>query len=170
MVITYNQRTPRIGQHVYIAPTAVVLGDVTIDDGASVWFNAILRGDLAPISIGAHTNIQDNCTIHTDLDLPARIGENVTIGHNAVIHGCTIDDDCLIGIGAIVLNGAHVGTQSLVAAGSVVRERTQIPPRQMVAGAPAVVKKPLSDDFLVRIRRATQDYLMLSAAYLKQLG
>lgn len=169
MIIPYNQITPRIGKHVYIAPTAVVLGDVTIGDGSSIWFNAVLRGDMAPITVGSRTNIQDNCTVHTDLDLPARIGDNVTIGHNAVVHGCTIDDESLIGIGAIVLNRAYVGAQSLVAAGSVVREGTQIPPRQLVAGSPAVVKKALGDEFLVRIRQATQDYLMLSEAYLQQL-
>lgn len=168
MIVEYNGRNPIIGKNVFIAPTAIVIGNVIIGDGASIWFNAVLRGDMDPITIGANTNIQDNCTIHTDAGMPVRIGENVTVGHNAIVHGCTIDDNCLVGIGAIVLNGAHVMTQSVVAAGSVVREGAVVGPRQLAAGSPAVVKKELSNMTMDRIKHATDDYLKLSAAYLCQ--
>ena len=169
MIIEYNQKVPVIGKRVFIAPTAVLIGDVTIGDGASIWFNAVLRGDMAPIVVGANSNVQDNCTIHTDAGMPATIGDNVTIGHNAVVHGCTIDAGALIGIGAIVLNAAHVKTQSVVAAGAVVREGTHVGPRQLVAGAPAVVKRELSAAMLKRVSRAPDDYLKLADIYLRQL-
>lgn len=168
MIIAYNGIIPTIGKNVFIAPTAIVLGDVTIADHASIWFNAVLRGDMAPITIGANSNIQDNCTIHTDIGLPVTVGANVTIGHNAVVHGCTIDDDCLIGMGAILLNGSHVGTQSVVAAGAVVREGSRVGPGQLAAGSPAVVKKEVTAATGERIKRATEDYLELSAIYLRQ--
>lgn len=168
MIIEFNQMVPKIGKNVYIAPTAVVIGDVTIGDGASIWFNAVLRGDMSSIRIGANSNIQDNCTIHTDFGKPAVIGENVTVGHNAVIHGCTIDAGCLVGIGAVVLNQAHLMEQTLVAAGAVVREGVRFGPRQLVAGTPAAVKKDLADLPLHRLQRAVEEYLKLSTAYLKQ--
>jgi carbonic anhydrase/acetyltransferase-like protein (isoleucine patch superfamily) len=165
MIIEYNQIVPRIGKNVYIAPTAVVIGDVTIGDGASIWFNAVLRGDMAPIRIGANSNIQDNCTVHTDFGKPATIGEKVTVGHNAVVHGCTIGDGSLIGIGAVVLNDAQVGEQAVVAAGAVVREGTRVGPRQLVAGIPALVKKDLSDLPRDRLERSAEEYLKLSGSY-----
>jgi carbonic anhydrase/acetyltransferase-like protein (isoleucine patch superfamily) len=168
MIIEYNQKVPIIGKRVFIAPTAVLIGDVTIGDGASIWFNAVLRGDMAPIVVGTNSNVQDNCTIHTDAGMPATIGNNVTIGHNAVIHGCKIDQGALIGIGAIVLNGAHVKAQSVVAAGAIVREGAHVGPRQLVAGAPAVVKGELSDTMLERVSHAPDDYLKLADRYLRQ--
>ena len=168
MIIEYNRIAPTIGRNVFIAPTAVVIGNVTIGDGASVWFNAVLRGDMAPITIGANTNIQDNCTVHTDFGKPAVVGRNVTVGHNAVIHGCTIDDGCLIGMGAIVLNGAHVQAMSVVAAGAVVREGSRIGPQQLVAGTPATVKKDLKDQPTDRLARPVDDYLALARSYLDQ--
>jgi len=170
MIITYNEITPTIGDNVFIAPTAVIIGDVTIGDGASIWFNAVLRGDMAPIHIGANTNIQDNCTVHTDFDKPAILGRHVTVGHNAVIHGCTIDDGCLVGIGAIVLNGAHVEAMSVVAAGAVVREGSRIGPRQLVAGTPATVKRDLAKGPMARFEKPAGDYLTLARSYLDQTG
>jgi len=167
MIIRYNHITPIIGKRVFIAPTAVVIGDVTIGDGASIWFNAVLRGDMAPIRVGANSNIQDNCTVHTDFGLPAIIGENVTVGHNAVVHGCTIGSGSLVGIGAVVLNGAHVAEQTVVAAGAVVKEGARFGPRQLVAGAPAAVKKELADLPMERFERSAAQYLKLSAAYLE---
>ncbi|BBO66235.1 gamma carbonic anhydrase family protein [Desulfosarcina alkanivorans] len=168
MIIPYNQIVPTIGKHVFIAPTAVVIGDVTIGDGASIWFNAVLRGDMAPIVVGAHSNIQDNCTIHTDFGKPAVIGDRVTVGHNAVIHGCTIDNGSLVGIGAIVLNDAHVMEHTVVAAGSVVREGARVGPRQLVAGAPAGLKKELGDLPMDRFERSYRQYLTLAGSYLDQ--
>lgn len=168
MIIEYNRIVPTIGKNVFIAPTAVVIGDVVIGDHASVWFNSVLRGDMAPIRIGANTNIQDNCTVHTDFGYPALVGENVTIGHNAVVHGCTIDAHSLVGIGAVVLNGAHVMERSVVAAGAVVLEGMRIGPGQLVAGTPAVVKKELAGRTTDRLERSVDQYLKLRAAYLDQ--
>lgn len=165
MIIPYNGMSPTIGKDVYIAPTAVLIGNVTVEDGASIWFNAVLRGDMAPITIGRNSNVQDNCTIHTDAGKPAVVGEHVTIGHNAVVHGCTIDDGCLIGIGAIVLNGAHILPKTVVAAGAIVRENSRMGPLQLVTGAPAVVKKELSASSSQRFLNAADHYCKLSAAY-----
>lgn len=165
MILTYRGKTPRIGRDTFIAPTAVVVGDVVVGDRVSIWFNAVLRGDMAPITVGANTNIQDNCTVHTDGDEPAHIGENVTVGHNAVVHGCTLEKNCLVGIGAVVLNGARVGEGAVVAANAVVRERQTVGARQMVAGAPAKLKKELDGDPEGRPPRPTLDYLDLAAAY-----
>jgi carbonic anhydrase/acetyltransferase-like protein (isoleucine patch superfamily) len=168
MIIEYNQIVPTIEKNVYIAPTAVVIGDVTIGDNASIWFNAVLRGDMAPIKIGANTNIQDNCTVHTDFGKPAIIGDHVTVGHNAVVHGCTIDAGSLIGIGAIVLNDAHVMEQTVVAAGAVVREGARVGPRQLIAGTPATVKKELDTLPMKRFERSVEEYLKLAETYLNQ--
>ncbi len=168
MIIEYNRIVPTIGKNVFIAPTAVVIGDVTIGDHASIWFNTVLRGDMAPIRIGSHTNIQDNCTVHTDFGKPAIIAHHVTVGHNAVVHGCTIDAGSLVGIGAIVLNDAHVLEQTVVAAGAVVREGARVGPRQLVAGIPAVVKKELTDLPMDRFERSVDQYLKLAGTYLDQ--
>ncbi|UCG05442.1 MAG: gamma carbonic anhydrase family protein [Desulfobacterales bacterium] len=108
MILKYKDKKPVIGQNVFIAPTATIIGDVEIKDGASIWYGVVIRGDADKIRIGRNTNIQDNCTIHTDEGLPAIIGNRVSVGHNAVIHGCSIEDECLIGIHAVVLNGAKV--------------------------------------------------------------
>lgn len=165
MLIKHQGKTPRIGQNVYIAPTAVIIGDVKIENGASIWYGAVLRGDEAPIRVGRNTNIQDNCTIHTDLDKPALIGDDVTIGHGAIVHGCVVETLCLIGIGAVVLNDARVKTGTVVAAGSLVRERQTVGPNQLVAGSPAVVKRELSPDIRTVLRKPVNSYLRLSRAH-----
>ena len=167
-IIEYNGIVPTIGNNVFLAPTAVIIGDVTIGDGTSIWFNAVLRGDMAPIRIGVNSNVQDNCTVHTDHGKPAIIGDHVTVGHNAVIHGCTIGDGSLVGIGAIVLNDARVGEQTVVAAGAVVKEGSRFGPRQLVAGAPATVKKEMADQPMERFERSSAQYLILSRTYLDQ--
>ncbi|NNF99738.1 MAG: gamma carbonic anhydrase family protein [Desulfobacteraceae bacterium] len=166
MIISFKDNTPIIGKHVYIAPTAVVIGNVTIEDGASVWFNAVIRGDLAPVTIGKNTNVQDNCTIHTDAGMPARLYDSVTVGHNAVIHGCTIESNCLIGINAVVLNGACVKTGSIVAAGSVVKTNQIIGPNALAAGIPAQVKRRLAANAHERFNQPVNNYRMLSREYL----
>ncbi len=168
MIIDYKGIQPKIGNNVFIAPTAVIIGDVTIGDDASIWFNAVLRGDMAPIIVGAGTNIQDNCTVHTDFDTPAVIGDRVTVGHNAVIHGCTIDSGSLVGMGAVVLNNAHVKEQTVVAAGAVVREGSRMGPRQLVAGMPATVKKEFGDQPMDRLEGAAEHYIKQAEFYLKQ--
>ena len=146
MLLSYKGKRPTIAENVFIAPTAVVIGDVTIGTGASIWYGTVVRGDMAPIVIGEDTNIQDNCTVHTDKGFPAIIGARVTVGHNAVVHGCTLADNCLVGIGALVLSGAVVAKEAVVAAGSVVREGQQVGPRELVAGTPAKLKRVLTTD------------------------
>jgi carbonic anhydrase/acetyltransferase-like protein (isoleucine patch superfamily) len=167
MQIPYNGTAPTIGKDVYVAPTAVLIGDVTVGDGASIWFNAVLRGDIAPIVIGRNSNVQDNCTIHCDVGKPVTVGDNVTIGHNAVIHGCTIGDGCLIGIGAILLNDVHILPGTVVAAGALVREGSRMGPRQLVTGTPAVAKKALSDKIIERSSEAAGIYRGLAEVYRK---
>jgi carbonic anhydrase/acetyltransferase-like protein (isoleucine patch superfamily) len=144
MILPFEGNIPRIASDVWIAPTAAIIGDVTIGAGTSVWFGAVIRGDLAPVVIGAGTNIQDNVTIHVDEGFPVTIGDDVTIGHNAVVHGCTVETDCLVGMGSVVLNGARLSAGVVVAAGSVVRMHHRIEENVLVAGAPAAAKKTLS--------------------------
>ncbi len=165
MIIEYEGKSPNIGKNVYIAPTAVIVGDVTLADGASVWYGAVLRGDEAAIRVGRNTNIQDNCTVHTDEGQPAIIGDNVTVGHNAVVHGCTVENSCLIGIGAVILNGAMIKTGSVVAAGTVVREQQAVGPCQLVTGVPAKVKRELSADIHDILQGAVDNYHRLRKAH-----
>lgn len=167
MILEYNGKSPRIGANVFIAPTAAVIGDVQIDDNASIWFGAVVRGDLAPICIGSGTNIQDNATVHVDKGHPALIGANVTVGHNAVVHGCTVEDDCLIGIGSVVLSGARIGRGAVVAAGAVVREGAVVGSRHLVTGAPAAFKKQLDPLPEGQVLVTVADYLELRRDYLK---
>jgi carbonic anhydrase/acetyltransferase-like protein (isoleucine patch superfamily) len=165
MILPFEGKTPVIGKEVFIAPTAVVVGDVVIGDRASVWFGTVLRGDLAPIRVGKETNIQDNCTVHVDEGYPAVIGDRVSVGHNAVIHGCTVEDEVLVGIGARVLSGARIRTGAVVAANAVVREGQRVGPRELVAGAPATVKRTLSDEELARFLHPMKNYLRISRIY-----
>ena len=165
MILPFEGKTPVIGKDVFIAPTAVVVGDVVIGDRSSIWFGTIIRGDLAPIRIGSETNIQDNCTVHVDDDYPAIIGDRVSVGHNAVVHGCTVEDETLIGIGSRVLSGARIRTGSVVAANAVVRESQQVGPRELVAGAPALVKRTISDRELKRFLQPVHNYLRISKIY-----
>lgn len=137
-------REPKIDGEAFVAPTSVVIGDVTLGAGASVWYGAVVRGDVERISVGARSNVQDNCTLHADPGFPVSIGERVSVGHNAVVHGATVGDDCLIGMGATVLNGAMIGAGSLVAAQALVPQGMQVPPGSLVAGVPAKVKRELS--------------------------
>jgi carbonic anhydrase/acetyltransferase-like protein (isoleucine patch superfamily) len=170
MRITFNAKSPTIGRNVFIAPTAVLIGDVTVKDGASIWYNTVLRGDMDPIVVGENTNIQDNCTLHTDAGYPCILAANVTVGHNAVVHGCTVESGSLIGIGAVVLNGARIGTESVVAAGSVVREGQEVGPRHLVAGSPATFKRELDDALAARFREPVADYLALSELHRTRLS
>lgn len=162
MIISYQAKTPKIGNNVFIAPTAVIIGEVDIADGASIWYGAVIRGDLASIRIGRDTNVQDNCTIHVDEGQPCVIGEAVVVGHNAVIHGCTIEDQCLIGINAVVLNGACIKYGSLVAAGAVVLENQVVGPLELAAGLPARIRKQLPESMAGTIRHDAAIYLDLA--------
>jgi len=162
MIVEFGGKTPVIGKDVFVAPTAVVIGDVLLEDGASVWYGAVLRGDMAPIRVGKNTNIQDNCTIHTDTGQPANVGCNVVVGHNAVVHGCTVEDSCLIGIGAVVLNGAVIRKGAVVGAGSVVREGQSVGSCQLVAGVPAQLKKELPPETVDHTENDARTYLQLA--------
>jgi carbonic anhydrase/acetyltransferase-like protein (isoleucine patch superfamily) len=162
MLYSLNGKQPVIGPNVFIAPTAVVIGDVTIAANASIWYGVVVRGDMEPITIGVNTNIQDNCTVHTDYGYPAHIGANVSVGHNAIVHGCIVEDDCLIAINAVVLSGAHIRQGSVIAAGSVVKEGQQVGPFQLMAGSPAVVKKTLTADQVEAFGQPVRNYLELS--------
>ncbi|MFD1657330.1 gamma carbonic anhydrase family protein [Streptomyces caeni] len=139
-------KDPRVDREAFTAPTSVVIGNVTLHPGASVWYGAVLRADCGPIVIGADSNVQDNCTLHVDPGFPISVGEGVSIGHNAVVHGATVEDDCLIGMGATVLNGAVIGAGSLVAAQALVPQGMRVPPGSLVAGVPAKVKRQLTDE------------------------
>ena len=141
-----NGRSPSIGRDVFVAPGAQLIGDVRLGDRASVWYNAVIRGDIAPVIIGPGTNIQDGCVLHVDLDQPLRIGANVTVGHMAMLHGCTIEDDCLIGIQSTVLSGAVVRRHSIVGAAALVPEGKQFPERSLLLGLPAKPVRELADD------------------------
>jgi hydroxypyruvate reductase len=162
ILVEYNGKKPKIGKNVFVAYTATMVGDVEIDDGASIWYGTVLRGDTSYIRIGKNTNIQDNCTIHTDTGGPAIIGDDVTIGHNAVIHGCRVEKRCLIGIGAVVLGKAHIKTGSVVAAGALVKSGQAVGPNHLVAGNPAVFKKTLTASDAKIIDRPVRNYLRLA--------
>ena len=156
----------RLHPTAFVAPGATVVGEVTLGEHASVWFGTVVRGDGAPITVGAHSNLQDLTLVHVDEDAPAVVGERVTVGHRAIIHGCTIEDDCLIGMGAIVLSKARVGAGSLVGAGALVTEGQVIPPGSLAVGAPARVLGPVKDHHKAAIADGTRHYAELAQAYL----
>ena len=142
---TFLHKSPTLGQGVYIARTAVVLGDVTMGDNSSIWYNAVARGDINRITIGHHTNIQDNAVLHNADDFPCVIGNWVTVGHSAIVHACTVGDETLIGMGAVILDGAVIGNQCLIGAKALVTPGTKIPDGSMVLGAPAKVVRALTE-------------------------
>lgn len=157
-ILPYKDKTPRIDPSAYIAPGAVVIGDVAIMAGASVWFNAVIRGDVEPIVIREGSNIQDGVVVHTDPGYPCDVGENVTVGHNAILHGCRIATGVTVGMGATVLTGASVGESALVAAHALVLEGAEVEPRTLVAGVPAKPRRTLSDDEIARLLGNTERY------------
>ncbi|UOE42509.1 gamma carbonic anhydrase family protein [Agromyces larvae] len=150
---------PAIHDTAFVAPGAVVVGDVRLGPDSSVWYNAVLRAEAEPITIGARANLQDNVVCHVDAGYPLTVGADVSVGHNAVLHGCTVEDGSLVGMGASVLNGAVVGAGSLVAAGAVVLEGTVVPPGSLVAGVPAKVRRELTDDERASLLRNADAYL-----------
>ncbi|WP_327322093.1 gamma carbonic anhydrase family protein [Streptomyces sp. NBC_01210] len=155
-------RTPKVDPGSFTAPTSVVVGDVTLAAGASVWYQTVLRADCGPIVIGADSNIQDNCTVHVDPGFPVTVGERVSVGHNAVLHGCTVEDDVLVGMGATVLNGAHIGAGSLIAAQALVPQGMRVPPGSLVAGVPAKVRRELTEEELEGIKLNAAVYVDLA--------
>jgi len=152
----------------FVAPGAVVVGDVTLGERSSVWFNTVVRGDVAPISVGEETNLQDNSTVHVDEGFPTRIGARVTVGHRSIVHGCTIEDDCLIGMGSVLLSGCRIGAGSLVGAASLVREGQVVPPGSLVLGSPARVVGEVNESHVAAIRRGSVTYAGLAMAWMKR--
>ena len=166
-VLSFDGRKPRLGQGVFVAENATIIGDVEVGNDCSIWFGTVLRGDVNHIRIGSRTNIQDNCVLHvTHERWPTIVAEEVTIGHGAIVHGCTVADEVLIGMGAVILNHAQIGTGCLIAARALVTEGMQVPPNSVVMGIPGRIK-PLRDDQLARIRRNAQSYVELKELYLK---
>ncbi len=158
-VLSAAGKTPTLHPTSFVAAGARVVGGVTLGPGASVWYNAVLRADGDTITVGANSNLQDNVSVHVDAGKPVVIGENVSIGHNAVVHGCTIGDGSLIGMGAVVLNGARIGSGCLIAGGAVVLEGSEIPDGSLVAGVPAKVRRELSDEERAGLLRNAEQYL-----------
>jgi carbonic anhydrase/acetyltransferase-like protein (isoleucine patch superfamily) len=169
MTFPHFEKEPNLGNGVFIAPTAVVIGDVTAGDDASFWFQTVVRGDVNWIRIGQGSNVQDGSVLHVTTDrFPLNIADRVSIGHGAIVHGCTIEEDCLIGIGARILDGAYIRAGSIVGAGALVTEGQDVPPCQLVLGVPAKVVRPVSEKERDRILRTAEHYVRLKNAYLNE--
>src|SRR5215831_20705300 len=168
MILTYAGRIPRIAASAYVAESADVIGDVEIGENASIWFTAVVRGDIEPIRIGANSNIQDGSVVHTMVGTPVVVGEWVTVGHRAVLHGCAIENNCLIGMGAVLLNDVQVGEGSIIAAGALVPERTVVPPRSLYLGVPARLRRQLTESDQRFIHMHAAHYLEYKEVYLAE--
>jgi carbonic anhydrase/acetyltransferase-like protein (isoleucine patch superfamily) len=164
-VLAVNGISPKIAPDVFIAPGAVVVGDVEIGPGSSVWFNAVLRGDVAPIRVGARSNVQDGAVLHVDSGTPCIVGDDVTIGHGAIVHGTTIGNGTTIGMGAIVLSRSTVGARCIVAAGAVVAEGAEVAPGALVAGVPAKEKRIMDEEQQVRASAGAESYVQNAARF-----
>lgn len=162
LILAVQGNAPKLDPESWVAPGATVVGRVTLAAQVSVWYGATVRADVDSIDIGEGSNVQDGVTLHADPGFPVTVGSGVTVGHNAVVHGCTIEDNCLVGMGAVVLNGATIGRDSLVAAGAVVSQGTTVPPRSLVAGVPAKVRRELTDGEIEsnRVSAAAYQYLL----------
>jgi len=165
MQLDFDDISPWVDPTAFVAPNATLIGRVTLAEGSSVFYGAVLRGDTDSITIGEGSNVQDNVSMHTDAGIQLVVGRGVSIGHNAVVHGCVIEDYCLIGMGAVVLNRAVIGTGSLIAAGAVVLEDTVIPPGSLVAGVPAKVRRELTADERQGVRLNASRYVELAARH-----
>jgi carbonic anhydrase/acetyltransferase-like protein (isoleucine patch superfamily) len=152
MMIQLGEHIPQVDESAWVAPNATVIGRVRLGEQVGIWYSAVLRGDLEDIAIGARTNIQDGCVLHADPGFPLTVGTGVSVGHNAILHGCTVGDDVLVGMGATVLNGAVIGAGCLIAANALIPENAQIPPGSLVAGVPGKVRRELGEAELDRIR------------------
>ena len=167
LVLPYGGIEPRIGERVYIAPNATIIGDVEIGDDSSIWFGTVIRGDVFHIRIGARTNIQDNCVLHvTSGTWPTILEDDVTMGHGVIAHGCRIGRGCLIGMGARILDDAEIGEECLIGAGALITEGARIPPRSLVIGFPAKVRRELTGEELERLRRSPANYVRYKNEYL----
>ena len=166
LILAFDGHEPQIDDDAWLAPNASVIGQVRIAADANVWFGAVLRGDIAEIVLGARSNLQDNAVIHTESGNPTIVGADVSIGHGAIVHACTVADFCLIGMGSIILDGARIGEGSLVGAGALVTPGTDIPPGSLVLGAPARVKRAINAQEREQIREGAAHYVELARRYL----
>jgi carbonic anhydrase/acetyltransferase-like protein (isoleucine patch superfamily) len=167
MILPYNNIWPRIARNAFLVDNCDIIGDVEIGEQSSIWFGTVVRGDIHHIKIGNRTNIQDNSVVHVTADTaPTIIGNNVTVGHGAILHGCTVEDDCLIGMGSRILDNAVIGNHSMVAAGSVVLPGVEIPSGMLVAGIPAEIKRELHPDDIREIELSAQRYIDYFSTYL----
>jgi carbonic anhydrase/acetyltransferase-like protein (isoleucine patch superfamily) len=164
-LISLGDRTPDVAPSAWVADTATIVGDVTVGPGSAVFYSAVLRADLESVTVGTDSNIQDGAVLHADPGFPARLGDEVSVGHGAVLHGCTVEDGCLIGMNATVLNGAVIGEGSLVAANALVPEGTVVPPRSLVAGVPGKVRRELTDEEVERCRGNAAIYRRLAEVH-----
>lgn len=169
MIYEIKGISPKIGENNYIAPNSTLIGDVVTAKDVSIWFNAVLRGDMSHIKIGEGSNIQDNCTIHGDTDYPVNIGKNVTIGHNCVIHGCKIGDNCVIGMGSIILNGSVIPDNTLIAGGSVITPKLILNGGELVGGVPAKIIRNLTPENIDYLKYAANVYIDDIDIYTKTL-
>ncbi len=169
-VRSLGERHPQVDAGAFVAAGAQVIGDVTLGAAASVWFNAVLRGDTDPITVGAESNVQDGAVLHADPGYPCSIGARVVIGHGAILHGCRIEDACLIGMGAIILNGARIGSGSIVAAGALVAEGKEFPARSMIMGVPAKLVRSVTEAEVGKIAAGVAHYRERAERYQAELG
>jgi carbonic anhydrase/acetyltransferase-like protein (isoleucine patch superfamily) len=158
-------QAPRIHPSAFIAPTAAVMGDVMLGEDSSVWYGAVLRGDMAPIALGAQSNLQDGTIVHVDEGFPCLIGARVGVGHRVILHGCTVADECLIGMGSVLLNGVHIGRGSVIAAGAVVPEGMNVPPGSLVMGVPGRIVRPVGEALARRIAETWSHYVEQARAH-----
>ena len=165
MIIDYNGIHPDVSRAAFVAESAAVIGDVILEEGVSVWFGAVLRGDLGPIRIGKNSNVQDNCVLHCDAGDSLTVGENVTVGHSAILHGCTVGNGCMIGMGATVLNHVVLGDQCLVGANALVTEGKEFPAGRLIMGSPAKDIKPVSEAQIAMIEAGNREYVQLTKEY-----
>jgi len=169
MIRSYQGHTPVIPESCYVDVSAQIIGDVILGEHASVWMNAVVRGDVHSVRVGAHSNVQDCAVLHGMRNLyPVIVGEYVTIGHNATVHGCVVEDCCLVGMGATIMNNARVGEGSIIAAGALVPENTVIPPQSLVAGVPGKVRRELTSDDREMILKYARNYLDYTKIYLEE--
>ena len=169
-VIEFGGRAPDIHPSAFVAPTASVIGDAHLAERSSAFYGVSVRADTATITVGAGSNLQDNVVLHADAGFPCTVGAGVSVGHNAVVHGCTVGDNVLVGMSATIMNGAVIGEESLVAAGAVVLEGTQVPPRSLVAGVPAKVRRELTEDEVKALYRNASHYVELARAHRQANG
>ena len=169
-VMPYQSKAPQLDPSVFIAPTAAVVGDVTIGENSSIWFGTVVRGDYQPVKIGTYTNIQDNATVHVMGDTPTEIGNYVIIGHNALIHSRKIGDHCLIGMGSVLLGYTEIGENCIIGAGSLLAQRKKIPPNSLVYGNPAKIIRSLRDDEIEALHESALNYYSFAQKYMEELA